>query len=88
MNTKVTARARITYRILCITLQITFAYQKHCHGMGQRTLNLLCCNWINLYKIRGLQGPHTKTFRTVINTGEATERQINERWLIVGPPRG
>ena len=37
MNTKVTARARITYRILCITLQITFAYQKHCHGMGQRT---------------------------------------------------
>ena len=28
---------------------------------------------------RGLQGPHTKTFRAVINTGEATERQINER---------
>ena len=31
------ARARVTYRILCMTLQITFAFQKHCHGMGQRT---------------------------------------------------
>ena len=27
----------------------------------------------------GLLGPHTKTFRMATNTGEATERQINER---------
>ena len=61
MNTKVTARARITYRILCITLQITFAYQKHCHGMGQRTQEVS-----STLSITGLQIQISKFVRIVL----------------------